>query len=72
MDVKNAVAENIPAFCKNFLRFVAGMMICFYKSSEIKPHPITTLNVVNSDSSLLQERGGRVSDINESCWGEVC
>lgn len=30
-----------------------------------------TPNIVNSDSPLLKERGGRVSDINESCWGEA-
>jgi hypothetical protein len=26
---------------------------------------------VNFDSPLLMERGGRVSDINEFCWGET-
>ena len=35
MDVKNAVAENIPAFCKNLRRLVPGMMISFHKSSKV-------------------------------------
>jgi hypothetical protein len=47
------------------------MIICFYKSTEIKPHPIMTPNIVNSDSPLLKERDGRVFDLNESCWGEA-
>ena len=34
MDVKNAVAENIPAFCKKRRRLVSGMIISFHKSSE--------------------------------------